>query len=297
MIRAVREPRWLAGLAVAVGFAVVCVLLAQWQLDRRVSRAEANAAVLVNYGSAPVPLDEAVDDPRARPGAQEQWQPVLLQGSYDPAGTVLVRNRPQGGGNGYLVAVPFTTQPSTGGATTLLLVRGWVPSGADASTPGTAVPAPPEGQVQVLARLRSGESPSTRDAPAGQTYRIDLPELLAAAGPPGADVLTGAYGVVAEEQGSRPEGLVPVPRPDTDPGPHLAYGVQWYLFAVAGLVIWAVLARRHGADHGATDGTASGSGSGSDGSGTGGTGRAGAGGPDDGASTAARRGWVYEPGR
>lgn len=269
MIRALREPRWLAGLAVAVGFAVVCVLLAQWQLDRRVSRAEANAAVLVNYGSAPVPLEVAVDDPAARPAAQEQWQPVLLQGSYDATGTVLVRNRPQGGGNGYLVAVPFTTQPQAGTPTTLLLVRGWVPSGADASAPGTAVPDPPQGPVQVLARLRSGESPSTRDAPRGQTYRIDLPDLLAGAGPPGADVLTGAYGVVAEEQGARPDGLVPVPRPDTDPGPHLAYGVQWYLFALAGLGIWGVLARRHGREQD----EAAARGAGSDGT------------------------WVYDPGR
>ena len=60
MTRALRDPRWLGGLAVAVVFAVVCVLLAQWQLDRRVERAARNAAVLENYDAAPAPLDDAL---------------------------------------------------------------------------------------------------------------------------------------------------------------------------------------------------------------------------------------------
>lgn len=280
MIRALREPRWLAGLAVAVVFAVVCVLLAQWQLDRRVARAERNAAVLENFDSDPLPLADALAEAGAAPdtawpGGQE-WRPVRLEGRYDADGTVLVRNRPQGGVNGYLVAVPFTLQqpvPADGGdVATLLLVRGWVPSGESARAPDV-VPVPPEGTVEVVARLRAGEGPATRSAPQGQTYRLHLPTLLA-----DADALTGAYGVVATEAGERPTDAVLVPRPDTDPGPHLSYGVQWYLFALAGLGIWVVLARRHGADD-------------RDGSGRGGPDGTGA------APPRASTGWVYEPGR
>lgn len=240
MIRALRDPRWLSGLAVAVVFALVCVWLAQWQLDRRVARAERNAAVLENYDSSPVPLTVAVSDLGAELGVPGQWQPVTLQGSYEQDGTVLVRNRPQGGSNGYLVATPFVVD-GEGPTTSVLLVRGWLPSGADASSPG-AVPDAPTGQVDVVARLRTGEEPSGRSAPEGQTYRLDVEDLLADA--PGGTLAT-AYGVVATEAGRTPSRLVPVPRPDTDPGPHLAYGVQWYLFALAGLGIWGVLARRH----------------------------------------------------
>ena len=189
MTRALRDPRWLGGLAVAVVFAVVCVLLAQWQLDRRVERAERNAAVLVNYDSSPVGLDEAlgVSGGQDRSGAlarepspQEQWTPVRLIGRYDPDDTVLVRNRPQSDSNGYQVAVPFDTTQPDGSTTRLLLVRGWVPAGVAAGGP-TTVPDPPPGPVELVVRLRSGESPATRTAPTGQTYRLDLPALLGAA--------------------------------------------------------------------------------------------------------------------
>ena len=291
MTRALRDPRWLGGLAVAVVFAVVCVLLAQWQLDRRVQRAERNAAVLQNYDSAPVDLDDAVGLSGDRdagdrdagaalarePAPQEQWTPVRLLGRYDPAGTVLVRNRPQVDTNGYQVAVPFDATRADGSTVRLLLVRGWVPAGAAAAGPAT-VPDPPSGQVEVVARLRTGESAATRTAPAGQTYRLDLPVLLGpgtgGSGPPavpGRDpaVLTGAYGVVATEDGTPPAAMATLERPDVDPGPHLAYGVQWYLFAVAGLVLWGVLATRHGAEVRPSS----------------------AAGPDRGSA------WVYDPGR
>ncbi len=142
-----------------------------------------------------------------------------------------------------------------------------MPSGTDASSPG-AVPEAPTGQVDVVARLRTEEEASARSAPEGQTYRLDVDDLLVDA--PG-DVLAAAYGVVASEAGGTPTGLVPVPRPDTDPGPHLAYGVQWYLFALAGLGIWVVLARRHaGEQHDE---------------------------PTPGEDPNRSPGWVYEPGR
>lgn len=265
MRRALRQPRWLAGLAVAVVFALACVWLAQWQLDRRVQRAERNAAVLANYDAAATDLADlrAVADDGVAP--DEEWLPALVRGSYRPADTVLVRNRPQGGSNGYLVAVPFDVAPADGAvAGTVLVVRGWVPAGTDARRP-ESVPVPPAGQVELLVRLRAAESAATRGAPQGQTYRLDVDALLT-----GDDALDTGYVVLASEDGAPPAGLATLPRPDVDPGPHLAYGVQWYLFAAAGLVIWVVLARRAGRDDTAA-------------------------GPGEGRGAASP--WVYEPGR
>ncbi|WP_336921165.1 SURF1 family cytochrome oxidase biogenesis protein [Aquipuribacter sp. SD81] len=243
MRRALRQPRWLAGLAVAVVFALVCVWLAQWQLDRRVQRAERNAAVLANYDAAPTDLRGLADVAAAGVEPEEEWVPARVSGRYRPEDTVLVRNRPQERANGYLVAVPFdVSAPDDGLPRGLLVVRGWVPSGSDAARP-ESVPAPPPGEVGLVVRLRATESPATRGAPPGQTYRLDVPALL-----PGRGSLTEGYGVLATEDGAPPAGLRTVPRPDVDPGPHLAYGVQWYLFAVAGLAIWVVLARRAGRD-------------------------------------------------
>lgn len=232
------SPRWLAGLAVAVAFALVCVWLAQWQLDRRVARADRNATVLENYDSEPVAVGPLLADGRI--SAEEEWTPVRLAGSYVPEQTVLVRNRPREGVNGYLVVVPLALEPpAQPGA--VWVVRGWVPAGSSAEGPD-AVPAPPPGTVEVVARLRAAEPASTRTSPQGQAQRLDE-ALLGSAGV----TVDGAFGVVATETPAAADGLAPVPRPDTDPGPHLAYGVQWYLFAVAGLVIWWVLLRRHAA--------------------------------------------------
>lgn len=236
-----RSPRWLVGLLVAVLFALACVWLAQWQLDRRIARAEANAAVLENYDAAGVPLADVLAegvDPR------EEWTPVLLRGEYSPEDTLLVRNRPQEGSNGYLVVVPLRLAPDDGAPSSIWVVRGWVPSGRSADAPDQ-VPAPPSGPVEVLARVRAAEPASDRVAPQGQTYRLDPGGLRDA----GVEV-SSAFVVQATERPGAASGIVTVQAPDTDPGPHLAYGVQWYLFAVAGFVIWGVLFRRHAlADH------------------------------------------------
>lgn len=272
MTRALRDPRWLAGLAVAVVFAMACVWLAQWQLDRRVARAERNAAVLENYDASPVALADVVTDPDQGLPLSRQWQPVALTGTWDVDGTVLLRNRPQGGSNGYLVATPLDLT-GTGPVTRVVVVRGWLPAGADAASPG-AVPAPVSGTVDVVARLRPAEPPTDREAPGGQAYRLDA-DLLRAGGD---STLSGAYAVLETEDGAPPARLAPVPRPDTDPGPHLAYGVQWYLFALAGLGIWVVLARRHAGERDDRSPGADG---------------------EDGSARAGRAAdaWVYEPGR
>lgn len=231
-----QEPRWLAGLAVAVVFALACVWLAQWQLDRRVARAERNAAVLENYDAEPVPLADLLGED-TDVGQAIQWRPVRARGTYLADEAVLVRNRPQQGSNGYLVAVPFRLAPPADPAS-VWVVRGWLPSGSEASRP-EFLPEPPAGQVELVGRVRSAEPAGDRDAPPGQTFRLDE-QLLGSAG---VDV-GSAYLVLAEEQPAGDDGLAPVPRPDTDPGPHLAYGVQWYMFAVAGFVLWGVLVHR-----------------------------------------------------
>lgn len=238
-LRTLREdPRWLAGLAVVVVFALACVWLAQWQLDRRVARAERNAAVLENYDAEPVAAATLLQD--AGFGLGEEWRPVRARGTYLAEETVLVRNRTQQGTNGYLVAVPFRLAPPIEPGS-VWVVRGWVPSGPEADRPD-AVPEPPPGQVELVARVRAAEPAWDREAPPGQTFRLDE-RMLGSAGV----AVDTAFLVLAEEQPAGPGGLVPVPRPDTDPGPHLAYGVQWYMFAVAGFVLWGVLVRRHAA--------------------------------------------------
>ncbi len=236
--------RWLGLFALALVVAVACVLLGSWQWHRREDRLARNAEVVENYDRDPVGLEDALPDPtRFPPGGT--WTPVLLEGEYVPDATVLVRNRTRDGRPGYQVLVPLRSDDGA----VLVVDRGFVPIGETGERPDQ-VPAPPEGEVAVVARLREPEPADGRGAPAGQAQRISPAALSAAmAGASGGrfaseDVVTGAYGDLAAEDPAPATAPLREPRPALDEGPHLSYALQWVVFAVGALVGFVVLARR-----------------------------------------------------
>jgi cytochrome oxidase assembly protein ShyY1 len=234
--------RWTAYVAVAVVFAIACGFLANWQFTRNADRSEQLALVAENHDADPVPLDDLIPvGADLDPG--DEWRPVVLEGEYLPGDTLLVRNRPHGGTAAFEVLVPLRL----GDGRTIIVNRGWVRPGIDQPEPDV-VPAPPEGEVTVVVRLRPGEPlpVSGRTAPEGQVPTLNLPlvaELVSAD-----DVVTSAYGAMAIEEPappSRPEAVAP---PSEDPGPHLSYAIQWILFAIMGFTFIGyviVTERRH----------------------------------------------------
>ena len=237
--------RWGRAVAVTLVASVACVLLGLWQIDRREQRLERIAEVEANYDAAPVPLGAVLASPEAPLPEGAEFTPVAVRGRYAADSVLLVRNRPLDRAYGYLVLTPLvldeSSSPAAGGDPEVMVVdRGWIPAGPDGSRPAQ-VPAPPQGTVDVVARLRPPEPADTRTAPAGQVQRVDLAgsvtEGLAERGL-GATLLTGAYGqLVAEEPRPALSPALP-PRPPADEGPHLGYSLQWFVFA-AGL--WAFL--------------------------------------------------------
>ena len=139
-----------------------------------------------------------------------------------------------GGTAAFEVLVPFRLDDGT----VLLVDRGWVPPGESQPLPD-AVPAPPEGEVTVVVRLRPGEQlpRSGRTAPEGQVPTIHLATIAGLIGPAvGSDLEQSAYGMMVSETpapATRPDA---VESPSEDPGPYLSYAVQWILFAVMGFV-------------------------------------------------------------
>lgn len=234
--------RWLGYFAFAVIFAIACSFLANWQFTRNADRSVQLELVERNYDAPALPLAELVPaDGSFDPG--DQWHPTELTGSYLTEATVLVRNRPHGGTAAFEVLVPFQSNDGR----ILVINRGWVPPASDSSDPA-AVPAPPEGEVNVIVRLRAGEPlPSSgRSAPAGQLPTIHLP--LVASTLNSSSVITSTYGVMVSETPSADTVPGALPSPSDDPGPHLSYAIQWILFALMGFVfIWYMIRteRRH----------------------------------------------------
>lgn len=227
--------RWLAYVAVAIAFAVACAFLSNWQFARNEERSRQLALVDANYDAPPVALAELIPaggelDP------DDEWRPVTLTGVYLADDELLVRNRPHGGTAAFEVLVPFQLVDGR----VFLVNRGWVRPGEQQADPDV-VPAPPDGPVTVVARLKPGEPlpASGRSAPDGQVPTIHLPLV---ADLTGEDVETAAFGILVSESpaaGTAPELLA---SPSEDPGPHLSYAIQWILFAIMGFVfIWYVI--------------------------------------------------------
>ncbi|WP_230684728.1 SURF1 family protein [Cellulomonas sp. JZ18] len=249
--------RALGLLALAVAVAVVCTFLGRWQWHRHVARSEAIAVVEANYAAAPVDLAQVVPDPSAPLPDDDAWRRVVVTGRWLGDATVLLRNRPVDGTPAYHVLVPLlvtdaapgTFGPPVDAGRVLVVDRGWVPTGEDGSS-GVDVPPPPAGDVEVTVRLRPGEQPSERDAPAGQVHSIAPAQVVAAggAGVPADAQPYAAYGGLVGEVPAADTELGPLPAPSTDPGSHLSYAFQWWVFALGGLVAFTVAARREWRD-------------------------------------------------
>ncbi len=230
----VRSWRWTGYLAFVVVFAIACVFLAQWQLARNEQAVNANNKVLVNYDRSPADISSELPHLDSFADSQE-WRPVRIEGSYLTDEQLLVRTRPFRGSPGFEVLVPL--QLSDGSV--FIVDRGWVPIGTEQDTPDS-VPAPPDGDVTVVVRLKPGESRVPgRSAPDGQVATIELDDIQTILALP---TYTGAYGLMVSEDPPPVERPQPLTKPAIDEGPHLSYAFQWVVFGLLAFVAlaWAV---------------------------------------------------------
>lgn len=231
MLRALLTRRMLAGVALALAFAAVCVLLGRWQWGRYEDKQVRAAAVTEHYGAAPIPLTDAAG--RLPLSEEDQWLRVTATGRYAAASTLLVRNRALEGQGGLEVLVPF----DLGGALTgrrLLVDRGWV-ANPDSAAQLPTVPPAPVGEVTLVGWLRAGEVDLGKELPAGQLASISLVQAQRQVG---GDLLD-AYLVLGSETGpsGTPARPTPLGAPDVDLGPHQAYAFQWWLTSAFGFVL------------------------------------------------------------
>jgi cytochrome oxidase assembly protein ShyY1 len=229
VLTALANRRMLGGLALAIGFAVACILLGRWQWSRYEDRQVRAEAVTTHYAASPVPLDAVTA--RIPLSEEDQWLRVTATGRYASGQQLLVRNRVLDGRPGLEVLVPFDLSGTLSG-TRLFVDRGWV-ANPDSAADLPSVPAAPVGDVTIEGWLRSGEPDLGKDLPAGQLASIDL---AAAARQTGGGTVLDAYLELGSEQpaGPRPE---PLAAPDTDLGPHQAYAFQWWLTSLFGFIL------------------------------------------------------------
>ena len=228
MWRVLRTKQAIGLIAFVVVIVPTFLLLSRWQLHRWDERKAYNTQLEAGIAAAPTGVDRVIHVGASpdQVSPDVEYRLVNATGRYDVSGQVLVRLRTSDSQNGFWVVTPFT---STVGAT-LLVNRGWVPAGKDAtSTP--SVPAPAAGLTSVTGRIRLTEASdgvAPADLPTGQVTSLAVSDLLARLGARG-------YPAYVELTASTPPpaaGITLIPEPEITEGPHLSYAVQWIFLAV-----------------------------------------------------------------
>lgn len=242
MLRLLLTRRWLTALALAVLFALITVLLGNWQYSRHEDKVAARDLVDSHYDAEPVPLASVLTG-EAPLAPDREWTRVQVSGEYAGADQLFVRNRPHEGTFGYAVIVPLETASGT-----LAVDRGWVRNAENAATLPDVPPAP-SGEVVVTGWLRPSETDLERELPTGQLASINLPSAAQAWDRP----VLGAYLILeGEEYADGPGAQIARPlaagRPSVGLGSHFAYSLQWWLSSPVGLILVLVMARREWQD-------------------------------------------------
>ncbi|EXG80307.1 SURF1 family protein [Cryptosporangium arvum] len=236
MYRFLLSPKWVAAFLLCVLAALVCVRLAHWQLDRLDQKRAINASITAARNASPMP-PAAVLSTSSAPGKRQEYSRVQVSGQYDAEREVLVRNRTLNATLGYYVLTPLRTTDGP----VLWVVRGWVEAGSGGATQIPTTDPAPGGTVTIIGRVRKPESGSTGSVQVSGRNLITriTPDALTAGG-------GSAYDAFVELVSPADPSLEALPAPDDlDEGPHLAYAVQWYLFAVMFIVGYGIFARNY----------------------------------------------------
>ncbi|MDH3398158.1 MAG: SURF1 family protein [Acidimicrobiia bacterium] len=238
MLRRFLTPRWIAAHVFVLVVAGVFIRLGFWQLDRLAERRAHNDKVAERMAMQPGELNSLLE----RVSSSElEYRQVVVVGTFDADGEILIRSRTHDGEAGFHVVTPLVTEPGVA----VLINRGWVP--LDLNSPPVSPALPPLEQVQVTGTIRDSQSAPAlgpRDPPDGQLkrlYWIDIPRIQQQSDYSLVPVSIELRSQVPAQTGRLP---VPVEAQELTEGSHLAYAIQWFAFTVIGLGGYAALLRR-----------------------------------------------------
>lgn len=234
MYRFALRPLWLLSHLFALSLVVLFVSLGFWQLDRHEEKATRNRTVEARSAQPPVDVGEllagrSVDDLRYRRASAE--------GRYASEAQLLIDNRSNDGLPGAWVVTPLRL----GDGSVLAVSRGFQGFESGAIAP----PDPPAGRVEVVGSVVPWDD---RDCGV-RTDEGGTPVGAACLSREATEEVAGGplLPVVLQLTSSEPAegaGLVPVPPPELDAGPHRSYAVQWFIFTTIGLVGYPLVLRR-----------------------------------------------------
>lgn len=226
------KPKWLGFHLLCLAAIVAMINLGLWQLRRLDEKQTFNDRVTSHDAAAPVPLT-----PDLLGGEPDDliYRRVEVTGTYLATPQFEMVNVTQDGTTGRNVVNALQLADGS----LIIVNRGFVPT-------GSAVSAPPSGEVQVLARLKEGQRAGTgqpRDDGSQQLTeirRVDLGALAQQFEQP----IAPMYLDLLESTPAEPSSVSPVAFPSLSDGPHLSYTIQWFIFTICVAVGWVFAVRK-----------------------------------------------------
>ena len=204
---------------IAIAFAIVCIRLGVWQLQRLVERKQLNAELRSRAATKPVDLKELPKDTGAA-----HFRRVSVSGTYDYDHEIILTNRSRNGSPGVNIVTPLRS----GTDTAVLVNRGWVyaPDGMTVDASRWREPAAMKGEGYVeFFRKGHGDAKSSTHP---RAYRWVDSMTISQAFP----YAILPYLVVLIDSAKKGENIPPrVDVPPLDEGPHKSYAIQWFSFA------------------------------------------------------------------
>ncbi|MFJ8940878.1 SURF1 family protein [Streptomyces sp. NPDC102365] len=245
MYRFLLSRQWVILTLIMLALIPTMIELGFWQLHRHEHKVALNRVISQSLAAKPVPA-ESLAAPGQAVEHENLYRRVTAKGTFDTADEVVVRRRTNSDEEvGFHVLTPFVLDDGR----VLLVNRGWIPADG-AQTEFPRIPAPAKGETTVTGRLMADETAGgsgikdVRGLPDRMVMLINSEQQAKALGK---QVLGGYVELTAPEpKGDVPE-LIAAPN-HSDIGPHMAYAVQWWLFAAGVPVGFVILARRERRD-------------------------------------------------
>jgi surfeit locus 1 family protein len=229
--------RTISFLAFAAIVAAGCIRLGIWQLDRLKQRRAHNAEVATKLVAPPMTIEQVMTDTGAL-----RFRRAMASGTFDFAHEIALSSRTHNGSPGVDLITPLRTHASD---SAVLVNRGWVyaPDGMTVDfgkwhEPDTATVT---GYLEELPTAGAGGVTTTMG---GRIVRRLQRDSLAGRFP----YPIARYMLVQLSPSSGADSATPVRLtiPALDEGPHQAYAVQWFAFAIIALVGAGFVARDSG---------------------------------------------------
>jgi surfeit locus 1 family protein len=213
-------------------FAVVCARLGVWQLDRLAQRRAFNATLHQRLAGAPLPVSTLPRDT-----TRGHYHRVTARGRFDYAGQVALATRSNLGSPGVHLLTPLRLDDGN----VVMVNRGWVYA-PDAMTIDASKWREHEGDsVTVTGYAETWTGREAAPLPAARRVVRTL-DSAAVARLVGAPVLP--YFVAQTSDSARAaDRVVRLGEPTLDEGSHQSYAIQWFSFALIGLIGGSLLVR------------------------------------------------------